>query len=494
MRYQLALDQSTSSTKVLIYNRSGAMLDQESIKHRQIYPAPGWVEHDVEEIWQNLKKAIQILLQRNPEIIESIDFVSITNQRETFVLFEKITGKPVHNALVWMCTRSESICRELKATPEGDLIKSVTGLEIDPYFSATKLKWLLDNKPELKAKVLSGEVLFGTMDTYLIYRMTQGSIYSTDHTNASRTMLYNIETRSWDEEVCRIFGIPVERLPRILDCNASYGPTTFDGVLDSPLSIFGVMGDSQAALFAQRCFEVGSSKVTLGTGSSLLYNIGGKSIRSENGIVTTLASVINGVPTYSFEGVIRFSSGTMDWLKDQLHLFEDIMEAETLADSIQDTDGVYLVPAFSGLGAPHWVAEARAAVVGLTTQSDHKHIIRAGFEAMAYQVKDVLNLLESESKQSCGTLNIDGGPSSSPFLMQMLADILQKPIHVSLTRNCSASGAMLAGMLGAGIYHSTKDLQNIPSPHDLYEPVADAETITRKYEGWKKAVLSVTRI
>jgi glycerol kinase len=493
MRYQLALDQSTSSTKVLIYDRSGSMMDQESIKHAQIYPAPGWVEHDAEEIWQNLRKGVSNLLQRNPDITGFIDFVSITNQRETFVLFEKSTGKPVHHALVWMCTRSESICQRLKATPEGKLIKAHTGLEVDPYFSATKLKWIFDNKPESKAKVLSGEVLFGTIDTYLIYRMTQGAIYATDHTNASRTMFYNVDTRTWDKEVCSIFEMPVERLPLILDCNASYGPTTFDGILHTPLWIFGVMGDSQAALFAQRCFEIGSSKVTLGTGSSLLYNIGPKNLHSKNGIVTTLASVIKGIPTYSFEGVIRFSSGTMDWLKDQLGLFDDILEAEELANSIPDTEGVYLVPAFSGLGAPYWIADARAAVVGLTTQSDRRHIIRAGFESMGYQVKDVLDLLETESDQSCEILNVDGAPSSSPFLMQMLADFLQKPIRVSLTKNCSAFGAMLAGMLGAGIHDSLEDLQQIPSPHHHYKPTADPEVTTKKYQGWRKAVRAVKK-
>ena len=491
MNYQLALDQSTSASKALIYDRNGVVVDEASVAHQQIYPKPGWVEHDPEEIWQNVKSAVKQLVDRNPGLLNSIDFVSITNQRETILLIDRNTGKPVMNAMVWMCTRSDSICKNIRSTEAGDMIKERTGLEIDPYFSATKLKWAFDNDPILKQRVHAGEVLISTIDSYLVHRMTRGAVFATDHTNASRTMLYNLGETRWDPDVCKFFDIPIEALPQIYDCNALYGPTTFDDILPAPLPIFGVMGDSQAALFAQRCYEVGSSKVTLGTGSSLLYNIGEKPIRSKNGNVTTLASVISEKATYSFEGVIRFSSGTMDWLKNQLGLYDDILKAEELASSVEDNGGVYLVPAFTGLGAPYWKSDAKAAIVGLTTQADRRHILRAGFESMAYQVKDVLELLKVESGQPCKLLNIDGGPSRSPFLMQMLADILQMEIHVSLTQNCSAFGAMLAGMLGCGIFKSVEELDQIPAPHQTYQPKADPATIASQYEGWKQAVSRV---
>ena len=492
MSYILGIDQSTSSTKALLFDETCAVLDKEAVSHEQIYPKPGWVEHDAQSIWENTLQACKQLLDKHPEARDSIQFISITNQRETFLLFEKEGGRPVGNAIVWQCTRSEALCESLKKESWADYVKEATGLEIDSYFSAPKLKWLIDENPELVDRLNRGDVLFGTIDTYLIYRMTEGRVYATDHTNASRTMLYNLGERKWDCFLCKHLAVDSKHLPTIMSCEDSFGLTTLGGILPKPTPIQGVMGDSQAALFAQRCFTKGSTKVTLGTGSSLLYNIGPEQIVSSNGVVTTLAAVVQQKPTYCFEGIIRFSSATMDWLQKQLGLFNNIKEADELAESVGESAGVFLVPAFTGLGAPYWNSNVRAAILGLTAHSNRAHIIRAGFESMAFQVRDVLEMMESEVGYKCDKLNIDGGPTKSPFLMQLIADILQRPISISKVSECSAMGSVMLGMLGSGIAKSLEDLCELPRDEIEYRPQKTPAQINDLYSKWKEKVAGLS--
>jgi len=484
----LAIDQSTSSSKALLFTREGQRVDSVSVSHEQIYPQPGWVEHDAEMIWKNTLTAVQQLMLRHPGQNNTLAWVSITNQRETFVVFEKGSGKPVGHAIVWQCTRSQAVCERLKTSPEGARIKAETGLELDSYFSAPKLKWWIGQDPKIGQKLRHGEYLFGTIDTYLIYRMTRGAVYATDPTNASRTMLYSLKQRCWEPFLCEAFDVAAANLPEIRDCDSCFGETDFEGILPSPIPIIGVMGDSQAALFAQRCFEPGSTKVTLGTGSSLLYNIGEDLVYSKNGVVTALASVVNQRPCFCFEGIIRFSSAIMDWLQHQMGLFASIREADAIAEATQDSAGVYLVPAFSGLGAPYWDAGARAAIVGLTAHSTRAHIIRAGFEAMVFQVRDVLEMMETEVGIPCSILNVDGGPTKSTFLMQLLADCLQRPICVASLSECSALGAVMAGMLGSGGVADIDALKRLPRDEKHYQPLKNKTAVDTLYHRWKLEV------
>ncbi len=489
----LGIDQSTSSTKALLFSLRGELVDSATSVHEQIYPNPGWVEHNAGEIWKNTLGAVAQLLKQKPEAKTKIEFISITNQRETFVIFEKTTGNPVGNAIVWQCTRSEGVCDRLKADPVGERIKAETGLELDSYFSAPKLKWWVESDPEIAAGLQSGDYLFGTIDTYLVYRLTGGAVYATDHTNASRTMLYSLKNRRWEGLLCDVFGAKLECMPEIRDCDAAFGETTFEGLLSAPVRIQGIMGDSQAALFAQRCFTPGSTKVTFGTGSSMLYNIGPELVFSNNGVVTALAAAVDQSPSYCFEGIIRFSSAIMDWMQKQLGLFENIQEADQLAEAIADSAGVCVVPAFTGLGAPYWNARAKAAIVGLTAHSGKAHIIRAGFEAMAFQVREVLEMMEAEVGIPCSLINVDGGPTKSPFLMQLVADILQRRICVSSLSECSAQGAVMAGMLGSGTVQSLADLEQLPRKEIYYNPTGDPETIATLFERWKTQVMLINK-
>ncbi len=491
MKYSIAIDQSTSSTKVLLINNETTVVDKETLPHKQHYPQAGWVEHDCNEIWQNLLAACATLIDRYQDCISDIEFVSITNQRETFVVFESETGKPVKHATVWQCNRGESVCEKFRNSPEAEQFKSISGLEIDTYFSGPKLKWLTDNDESIKQGLTSGQYRFGNIDTYLIYRLTRGEVYATDHTNASRTFLYDLRKRSWSPWLCEKFGISHGGLPDIRECDGYYGSTDFEGILPKCIPIHGVMGDSQAALFAQRCFDPGEIKVTLGTGSSMLYNIGNEAIDSQNGLVTSLASVTKSNATYCFEGIIRFSSATLDWLQKQLNLFEDILEAEAMATDVEDSAGVYLVPAFSGLGVPHWNAHCKAAIVGLTAHSDKRHIILAAFESMGWQIREAIELMEAETDSQSVCLNVDGGPSKSSFLMQLTADILQRDIEVNQVSECSAVGACMAGLLGTGLVGSIEDLKKLPRKTARYSPCKSEDVISKNYSMWKRAVRQV---
>jgi len=482
----LAIDQSTSATKALLFDQEGRLLDKESREHRQYYPQPGWVEHDAEEIWRNVLRTLRALIGRHAE--ETFAGLSITNQRETVVVFDRATGEPLHPAIVWQCRRSVALCEEHVEAGHEALIQQRTGLRLDAYFSASKIQWLARHHPELREKLASGEALIGTIDCYLIYRLTGGAVFATDHTNACRTLLFDIGRLRWDEDLCALFDVPMKALPEVRESAANFGATTMDGALKQPLPICGVMGDSQAALFAQRCFAPGAAKATFGTGSSILLNIGSARQPPPTGVVATLAWVLNGTPTYAFEGIIISSAATLVWLRDQLGVIGDFAEIEKLAREIPGNEGVYLVPAFTGLGLPHWQSDARAAIVGLSSQSDRRHVVRAGVESIAYQLRDALDAMRSGGAIPLRGLHGDGGATVNQFLMQFTADLNSVALHVATMPDCSPLGATLAGMLGAGVYRSLDELSALPREEVVYQPTMPAGQAGKFYAGWQRAV------
>jgi glycerol kinase len=487
----VAIDQSTSATKALLFDESGGCLDREACEHRQYYPQPGWVEHDAEEIWRNVLRTVGALLARNAERIDDLACISITNQRETIVIFERATGRALHPAIVWQCRRSDSLCAAHAAAGHGALIHSRTGLRLDAYFSGSKLQWLVQNRPDLAVKLARGEALIGTIDSYLIYRLTEGRVFATDHTNASRTLLYDIGRLTWDADLCALWEVPLAALPEVWDSEAHFGETTLGGALTRPRPIVGVMGDSQAALFAQRCFEPGSAKVTFGTGSSVLLNIGAKLRLSERGVVTALAWVRDGSPVYAFEGIIINSAATLNWLQAQLGLVRDVEEIEKLAGELDDAGGVFLVPAFSGLGLPHWAPDARAAIVGLSGYSDRRHVARAAIESMAYQLRDALDAMQSESAVGLRVLKADGGPTANHLLMQFTADITETELAVSVAPHCSALGATLMGLLGIGAHASLDSIRELSLDERIFRPAMPSPAVRAYRDAWRRAVQQV---
>lgn len=491
MNYILSIDQSTSATKVLLFDTRGELLDKFSLPHKQIYPRPGWVEHDAEEIYQNLIRAVQELLRNNRGLEKKLLNLSITNQRETIVVFEKQTGKPLHNAIVWQCRRGSEICASLVDSGKNEFVRQKTGLPIDTYFSASKIKWLVDSRPEIQNKLANGDALIGTIETYLIYRLTKGKTFASDHTNACRTLLFDLKNLCWDEELCEIFNVPIQALPEVRESSDHFGTTDFEGVLPVPLQICGVMGDSQAALFAQRCYDNGAVKVTFGTGSSVLLNIGREMALSASGIVTTLAWVYEGKPTYAFEGITNFTGATIAWLKDQVGIINNAAESEELALSVNDNRGVYLVPAFVGLSAPYWEANARAAILGLTPHSTKAHITRAALEAIAYRIRDVLMLMTNEAGVELNYVYTDGGAVVNRFLMQFVADMLECTVRASNLPELSALGAVFSGMLGMGIVSSILELNKFPRESVEFAPEMGPELREEYYQGWQRAIRQV---
>ncbi|MDQ5977266.1 MAG: glycerol kinase [Verrucomicrobiota bacterium] len=484
----LALDQSTSATKALLFDAAGRALDRESRDHAQHYPQPGWVEHDAEEIWQNTLTVLRAVLARNTARVGEVAALSITNQRETIVVFERGTGRPLHRALVWQDRRGDPLCRMHAEAGREALIHARTGLKIDGYFSASKLQWLVRNQPGLSAKLADGSALIGTVDAYLIYRLTAGQVFATDTTNASRTLLYDIGRLAWDDELCALWEVPRRALPEVRDCSASFGETTLDGALAKPLPIRGVMGDSQASLFAQRCYAPGAAKVTFGTGSSLLLNIGDTPRFSSQGVLTALAWSHAGRPTYAFEGIIISSASTLTWLRDQLGLAADVPAIEQLALGVPDNGGVHVVPAFTGLGLPHWRPDARAAILGLSSHSDKRHIARAAFESIGFQVRDALDAMRAEADVPLTALHGDGGPTASKFLMQFCADLCGVDLRVATMPDCSPLGAVLAGQLGLGLHRDLSALAAVPREEVVYRPALPADRVAALHAGWQKAV------
>jgi glycerol kinase len=487
----LAIDQSTSATKAVLFDARGKVLDKAARHHRQIYPQPGWVEHDAEEIWKNVLAVIRELAKRQPQKVSKLIGLSITNQRETVLVFDRKTGKPLHNALVWQDRRGDAICGRLTQQGQAKTVRRKTGLKIDTYFSASKICWLIENKPTIAAKLKSGEAVVGNIDAYLIHRLTGGKVFATDFTNASRTLLFDIGRLQWDVELSKLFKVPPGALPEARESAASFGETDAGGILPKRIPLIGVMGDSQAALFAQRCYHPGTAKATFGTGTSVLLNIGDKLRVSEKGAVTALAWVLNGKPTYAFEGLINFSAATIEWLKNQLGLIQTVAEVEKLALTVKDNGGVYLVPAFAGLSAPHWSPGARAAIVGMTAHTNKAHVVRAAQEAIAYQIRDVLDMMRSDAKVELNNLHADGGPTRNKFLMQFTADMTRIEIKVAEVAESSAWGAALNGLLGLGSYKSLTELAELTPAQNVFRPTMKRVDVKRFHDGWQQAVRRV---
>lgn len=475
----LTIDQSTFSSKVFIIASSGEILASRSYKHTQIYPRNGWVEHDPEEIYGNVIKAVEYLKENHGDLLKTVKGIAITNQRETTVLFNHETKKPVANAIVWQCRRTSNICDNL--AEHEDRVEDLTGLRINPYFSATKLKWLLDNAPE----DVNQRYRFGTIESWLIFKLTKGMQHVSDVTNASRTLLFNLDNLDWDDELCHIFSIPRYLLPELKNNDDVFGYSDLEGLLETPVPICGVIGDSQAALFAQHCFTVGSMKVTLGTGSSLMINNGSKRPKRQLGVVAAMAWRTGGKPVYAKEALINCSGDTLNWLKDQLNVYHDETELNDIWQQVEHNDGVYLVPAFVGLSVPWWSNQARGAIVGLSRNHDFNHVIRAGLESIAYQIFDAASTL-NYNPDYC--LNVDGGAIKNRGLVQFVSDILDVEVKISKNYELSAMGAFEIAcekLLGKTQNESSKQ---------LYKPQMPKVIRQDNIEGWHYAIEGVLAI
>lgn len=490
MSYLVAIDQSTSATKALLVDATGAVVDACSRDHAQLYPQPGWVEHDAAEIARNVLAVARELCGRHGDKLAAVRGVSITNQRETFVVFDRTTGEPLRPAIVWQCRRGDAICQEMREAGADDEVASKTGLRVDSYFSGPKIAWVMREEPAVAIAIQSGAACVATIDAYLVHRLTEGRTFATDPTNASRTLLYDVRRLAWDGSLCERFGVPVGALPEVRDCSATFGETDLGGVLPSPAPICGVMGDSQASLFAQRCYDSGDAKATFGSGASVLVNIGGEFRPAPTGMVSALAWIVDGKPTYAWEGLINYSAATLSWIKDQLGIIDSIDEVEPLAASVEDSGGVYLVPAFAGMGAPYWRPDARAAILGMSGYTRREHVVRAALESIAYQVADIVDCFAG-SGAPIRALRVDGGPTRNALLMQLVADMSRCELHATDESNLSALGAAMAGMLGLGMSDSLADLARLQRRSKAYTPASAAADAQLAMRGWRDAVRRV---
>ena len=485
-QYVIALDQGTTSSRCILFDREQNIVGVAQREFTQIYPKPGWVEQDPMEIWSSQSSVLTEVLAQTGIAPTEVAAIGITNQRETTIVWDKATGRPIYNAIVWQCRRTASLCEELKA--EGafsDYIKEHTGLLIDAYFSATKLKWNLDHEEGARERARAGELLFGTVDSWLVWKLTGGKAHVTDYTNASRTMLFDIQNLCWDEEICRRLDIPMEMLPQVCSSSQVYGFANLQGV---KVPIAGIAGDQQAALFGQGCFHPGEAKNTYGTGCFLLMNTGEQLCRSENGLLTTIAIGLNGRVQYALEGSVFVGGAVIQWVRDELRFISESRDAEYYASKVPDTGGVYLVPAFTGLGAPYWDMYARGALVGLTRGTNRDHIIRAAQESIAYQSWDLVDAMEKDTGIPLSALNADGGASRDKFLMQFQADILNKPVRRPVIRETTALGAALLAGLATGVWSSQEEVKSRMKTDSLYEPAMDEAKRQKLLRGWHKAV------
>lgn len=485
-RYVVALDQGTTSSRAIIFDHDARIVAVSQREFTQHYPQPGWVEHDPMEIWATQSSTLTEALAKSGIHNDEIAAIGITNQRETTVVWEKATGKPVYNAIVWQCRRTAAICEELKERGLDNYVRENTGLLLDAYFSGTKVKWILDNVEGAREKAERGELLFGTIDTWLIWKMTNGEVHVTDPTNASRTMLYNIRDLQWDGHILQELGIPASMLPEVRPSSEIYGYTTRGGGAHIPIA--GIAGDQQAALFGQLCFEKGMAKNTYGTGCFLLMNTGETPVKSDCGLLTTIAVGPTGNVNYALEGSVFMGGATIQWLRDELRLIDDATDTGYFAGKVKDSNGVYLVPAFVGLGAPYWDPYARGAIVGLTRDANRNHIIRAALESIAYQSRDVLDAMQKDSGIRLASLKVDGGAVANDFLMQFQSDIMGTTVvRPKLIETTALGAAFLAG-LAVGFWKSTAELSDKFSIDREFEPSLPAEQREQLYAGWQKAV------
>ncbi|SHF87632.1 glycerol kinase GlpK [Dysgonomonas macrotermitis] len=488
MKYIITIDQSTSATKAILFNEKCQLINKVSMPHKQYYPKPGWVEHDAEEIYDNLILSLKSLLQ-NVKIEASASLsLAITNQRETVVVWNKLTGKPINHAVVWQCQRGAEICAELEKQGYAKVIKEKTGLIIDPYFSASGVKWLLDNVEGAREAAEKGDLLMGTIDCWLIWKLTKGEVHATDYTNASRTMLFNINTLEWDEELLDIFTIPQSMMPDLKSCDDVFGKSDFDGLLSLPIPIAGVIGDSHGALVGQMCFEKGMAKATYGTGSSLMVNIGEKPISAPEGLVTSVGFSACNQVYYVIEGNIHCTGATINWMVEELKLIDNSKESESLASSIPNNGGVYLVPAFAGLGAPWWNPHAKAIIVGMTLGTGKVHVVRAGLEAIAYQVKDLVDLVKNKAHIELKEVRADGGPTKNSFLMQYQADMLDTKINRSDIEEASAIGAAIMNGLSQNLWENLEEVAKLREKDNYFYPDITVNERESLHKGWLEAV------
>ena len=487
--YIAALDQGTTSSRAILFNQAGEIAARAQYPFRQIYPQPGWVEHDPMEIWASERRALaEITSHIDPRQVAAI---GITNQRETTILWDRRTGEPIHNAIVWQCRRTAPFCDGLKAQGLGETIAEKTGLLIDAYFSASKIRWLLDNVPGARERAERGELCFGTVDSWLIWQLSGGAVHVTDYSNASRTMLFNIHTLRWDEELCELFGIPMSILPRPVGNSEVYGLVARDlpeleGLAGIP--ICGSIGDQPAALFGQGCFHPGEAKNTYGTGCFTLMNVGREAVRSRAGLVTSVGWSIGGETSYALEGSVFNAGSTIQWLRDELKLIDSAPECDRLAESVPDSGGVVIVPAFTGLGAPYWDMYARGTILGLTRGSTRAHIARAVLDAIALQVTDLVRAMNADAPCPIPTLRVDGGASVSDILMQIQADLLGIPVDRPAQVETTAFGAAALAGLAAGVWKDTGELEKLRRSQHVFTPLRSGEDCGREYRRWQRAV------
>ena len=486
-KYVMALDAGTTSNRCILFNEKGEMCSVAQKEFTQYFPKPGWVEHDAEEIWSTQLEVAQEAMKNLNVTAADIAAIGITNQRETTIVWDKNTGEPIHHAIVWQCRRTSEYCDSLKEKGLVDKIRSKTGLVIDAYFSGTKVRWLLENVPGAREKAERGELLFGTVETWLIWKLTKGKVHVTDYSNASRTMLFNINELKWDDEILAELNIPKSMLPEAKPSSCVYGeadPQFFGG----PIKIGGAAGDQQAALFGQTCFTPGEAKNTYGTGCFLLMNTGEKPVFSNNGLVTTIAWGLDGKVEYALEGSIFVAGASIQWLRDEMRLIDTSPDSEYMARKVKDTNGCYVVPAFTGLGAPHWDQYARGTIVGITRGVNKHHIIRATLESMAYQVNDVLQAMKADSGINLAALKVDGGASANNLLMQMQADISGAPVNRPMCVETTAMGAAYLAGLAVGYWSSKEDVIKNWAIDRTFEPAITEDDRAARCKGWNKAV------
>ena len=486
-KYIMALDSGTTSNRCILFDHEGNICSVAQKEFTQIFPQPGWVEHDADEIFSTQLEVAKQALANVGATAANIAAIGITNQRETTIVWNKYTGKPVYNAIVWQCRRTAAYCDSLREEGLVDTIREKTGLVIDPYFSGTKIRWILENVPGAREQAENGELLFGTVETWLIWKLTMGRVHVTDYSNASRTMLFNINTLKWDEEILKKLDIPVSMLPEPKPSSCIYGSTAAE-YFGAAIPIAGAAGDQQAALFGQTCFTPGDSKCTYGTGAFLLMNTGEKPILSRNGLVTTIAWGIDGHVTYALEGSIFIAGAAIQWLRDELRFIESAADSEYMALKVKDTNGCYVVPAFTGLGAPYWDAYARGAVVGLTRGVNKYHIVRATLDSITYQTNDVLTAMEADSGIKLSQLKVDGGASANNYLVQTQADISGAPVVRPQCVETTAMGAAYLAGYAVGYWKTMAEIRKNWAVNRHFDPKITMEEREAKVKGWKKAI------
>ncbi|HDR7514957.1 glycerol kinase GlpK [Bacillus mobilis] len=487
-KYILSLDQGTTSSRAILFNKKGEIVHSAQKEFTQHFPKPGWVEHNAQEIWGSILAVIATCLSEADVKPEQIAGIGITNQRETAVVWDKTTGKPIYNAIVWQSRQTVEICDELKEKGYSEMVRNKTGLLIDAYFSGTKVKWILDNVEGAREKAENGDLLFGTIDTWLVWKLSGGKAHVTDYSNASRTLMFNIHDLQWDDELLDMLTVPKSMLPEVRPSSEIYGETIDYHFFGQNVPIAGVAGDQQAALFGQACFGEGMAKNTYGTGCFMLMNTGEKAVASEHGLLTTIAWGIDGKVNYALEGSIFVAGSAIQWLRDGMRMFKDASESEVYASRVASTEGVYVVPAFVGLGTPYWDSEVRGAMFGVTRGTTKEHFIRATLESLAYQTKDVLCAMEADSGIELKTLRVDGGAVKNNFLMKFQSDILDVPVERPVINETTALGAAYLAGLAVGYWKNQDEIKEQWHMDKRFEPTMEAATSEELYAGWKKAI------